>query len=86
MDLLPKITITGNTDYVNDIEFSPDGNYLLTGCDDNKARLWSVSDGSLVATLKYHDAGITSVSFSPDGKLLATAGSDGRIIVWEPNQ
>jgi len=55
---------------------------VLTGSLDRTARLWSIKDGSNVATLKGHTDVVTDVAFSPNGQLLLTASSDGTARIW----
>ena len=57
---------------VDSVTFSPDGTLLATGSIDGTARVWRMSDGSLVRTLTGYTNGARSVAFSPDGTLLAT--------------
>jgi len=48
------------------------------------ARVWSVSDGGLVAELAGHAGGLSGVSFSPDGRFVLTTSYDGTARVWDP--
>ncbi|MFH1897062.1 MAG: caspase family protein [Candidatus Desantisbacteria bacterium] len=59
--------------------FSPDGKYLVSGGEDDTIKLWSVSEGKLLQTLKGYSG---LVSFSPDGRYLATVGRDDTIKLW----
>ncbi|MFZ5881436.1 MAG: WD40 repeat domain-containing protein [Chloroflexota bacterium] len=68
---------------VNGIAFSPDGQKLAGGLDNNTAGIWSVSDGELLHTLEGHTEDVTSVAFSPDGSLLATGSVDRAVKVWK---
>ena len=65
------------------VVFSPDGNTLATGHEDNVIRLWDVASGKIVAKFEV-DSGdlIYSVAFSPDGKTLASGGKEGTIKLW----
>lgn len=64
-----------------DIEFTPDGRFIVTAGDD--VRIWEVPQGA-VSILHAHDAPIWDIAFSPDGRLLATGGAqDGVARLWD---
>jgi WD40 repeat protein len=69
---------------VEDIAFSPDGKILASALyqPENSVQLWQVSDGSLLRTLKGHDALVSSVAFSPDGGMLASGSEDATVRLW----
>jgi WD40 repeat protein len=69
-------------DIGHDIEFSPDGRLLATTSKDGAARIFRVSDGTVVATLR-HDGDVRAVAFSGDGRLVATASYDNTARVWD---
>ncbi|NES04174.1 MAG: hypothetical protein F6K22_15835 [Okeania sp. SIO2F4] len=80
-ELLHTLIHTGQ---VNSIDFSPDGQILVSGSTDGILRVWHF-DGTLLKSLDTHQANVLSVKFSPDGQMLASAGSDGKIILWNLN-
>jgi len=64
--------------------FSPDGRYLATAGDDQKVKVWTLSNGEEHdITPKGIVPGLCFICFSPDGKYLATAGKDGTARVWD---
>jgi WD40 repeat protein len=76
-------TLSGHTDWVNSVAFSPDGRLLASGSADRTIKLWDVASGSLVRTLSGHTDWVTSVAFSPDGRLLASGSADKTIKLWD---
>jgi len=78
--------LTGHSDWVNSLAFSPDGKTLASGSDDTTLILWDVASGKPIGQpLKEHTGAVTSVAFSPDGKTLASASSDSTILLWDPS-
>ena len=78
--------LTGHTDTVNSVAFSPDGHTLATGSADQTVRLWNVTDPThptpLGPPLTGHTDSVYSVAFSPDGHTLASgsAGPDRAVV------
>jgi WD40 repeat protein len=72
----------GPADVVYALATSPDGTLLAAGGGDHRARVWTLADKKLVATLEEHKGLLSGITFSHDGKLLATASIDRTVQVW----
>ncbi len=82
--LHPSHQLTGHTDEVYAVAFSPDGKLLATASNDRSVRLWEVASRQpLGEPLTGHTDEVYGVVFSPDGKLLATASNDRSVRLWE---
>jgi WD40 repeat protein/tetratricopeptide (TPR) repeat protein len=64
------------TTRVRSVCFSPDGGWLAAPSDDRTIKVWNVSGGALVCTLRGAAEEVRSVCFSPDGRVLAAASGN----------
>jgi len=64
------------------VAFSPDGKDMAAACHD-LAKVWTVADGALIATLPRHAGGFDMLIYSHDGTTIATWGEDGIARLWD---
>ena len=80
-------TLTGHTNSVSSVAFSPEGHILATASGDQTVILWDLTDRAqprrLGQPLTDHTNWVSSVVFSPDGHTLATASGDQTVILWD---
>lgn len=74
--------LTGHTDSVFAVAFSPDRSLVATCSGDQTARLWDAATGLIFCTLTGHARAVNGVAFSPDGTLLATSSIDQTARLW----
>ena len=81
------VDLRGHKYAVNGVAFSPDSTRVVTGSEDQTARVWDARTGTLLLELRGHAYAVNSVAFSPDGMRIATsAGMSGKqsdVRVWD---
>jgi len=79
-------SLTGPTDVVTSVAFSPNGRTLAAGSGDHKVWLWNLTDpahpGPLGQPLTGPTDYVNSVAFSPDGRTLAAGSDDEKVWLW----
>ena len=80
--------LSGHTNALFALIFSPDNKRIVTASRDRTARVWDSSIGRELLTLYGHPAPIYSVALSPDGVHLATGDEQGNLRIWniDPDQ
>jgi eukaryotic-like serine/threonine-protein kinase len=61
---------------------SADGNFILSACQDGRARVWATNNGKMVSVTPRLSTWIQSVAFSPDTARFATCADDGTVRIW----
>ncbi len=79
----------GHLDRVTALAFSPNGEFLASGGEDNKICIWKAKTGELLYQFnpenvdgELHQGAITSLTFTTQGKLISAA-RDKTIRVWD---
>jgi WD40 repeat protein len=65
------------------VAFSTDGRWLATGGEENTVKIWDVSSGGELRTLRGLTGEIFAVTVSPDGRWVASGGEDSTVKVWD---
>lgn len=69
---------------VNTVQYSPDGNYLLSGARDAHLNIFDVKNNyELVKSIPAHNYAVYSIIFSSGKKLFASASRDKTIKIWD---
>ncbi|EIM84044.1 WD40 repeat-like protein, partial [Stereum hirsutum FP-91666 SS1] len=67
---------------VQSVAFSADGQHIVSGSNNEVARIWDASTGKELKKLEGHTASITSVAFSIDGQLVVSGSVDKSVRIW----
>jgi WD40 repeat protein len=83
-----RFSLSGHTDVVTAVAFSPDGTRLATASTDRRIRVYEIEWGERVKArpqrqLTGHAGAVLDVGFSTDGQRLVTASADRTLKVWE---
>jgi WD40 repeat protein len=73
----------GDSEWVDDVAFSPDGKIIASGTVDGTVNLWERSTGKKIRELKGYLSQVRSIIFSPNGQTLAVTNYDGTLNFWE---
>jgi WD40 repeat protein len=77
-------TLTGHSERIRRIEYSPDGNQIASASDDKTVRLWDVKTGIYRYILNGHKGGVSRVAYSPQGDQVASANYGDRTVrLWD---
>ena len=75
--------MTGHSDMVLALAFTPTGASLASGGLDSTIKLWDVKTGRERSPLAGQTDGVPALAFAPGARRMASAGYDGTVKVWE---
>ena len=76
-------TLSGHRGGVNAVDWSPDGEWLVSG-GSNFDRLWK-PDGTSGPVITGHTDKVESVAWSPNGEWIASGSADTTVQLWKPD-
>ncbi len=82
-NMRPFATLPAHQSTVEQVLFSPNGQYLVTTSSDRMITVWSCQTWQLLHKLSGHQSAVLAAGISFDGKTLATGDSEGSIRLWD---
>jgi WD repeat-containing protein 61 len=76
-------SLSGHTNSVFALGYSPDEQYLVSGGRDAHLKFWNAENYTLEENVVAHMYAINFLSFNQDGKYLATCSMDKSIKIWD---
>lgn len=73
------VSILGHDKEIGAVEFTSDGNRLVTSGSDSLVKVWDLATGQELLSITTNIGGIEALAISRDGSTLAVGGSDGTI-------
>jgi WD40 repeat protein len=80
-----QLTLLGHTDYLTDLDWSNDGQWIVSGSGDRTARIWNAFTGELVRTILMSEIAnsvVLAIAWNPDNVRFATGTADGAFRIW----
>jgi hypothetical protein len=77
-----RAALSGHTEPVTALAFTPDGRLLVSGGGDGAVRLWELPEGRALGAVEAHPVKVTALAVSSDGSTLLTAARDGTLRLW----
>lgn len=72
-----------HSDTILGLDFSPQGDRIVSGSADHFVKMFRVSDGAFLEALEGHTHHVLGVSWKFDGRRIVSCGADNSIKVWD---
>ena len=81
---LDTLELSGHTDEIWDVKYSPSGNYILSCADDGKVIIWNAITGKKIKTLDATEGKVSTCYMNEEETQLMTIGFDDHIAtLWD---
>ncbi|MBF0605936.1 MAG: metallophosphoesterase [Magnetococcales bacterium] len=75
--------LVGHGRYVNSVVISTDGKKIISGSVDRTLRIWDMTTGNMLYTLKEHRDKVNSVAISVDSEKIVSGSDDKTVRIWD---
>jgi katanin p80 WD40 repeat-containing subunit B1 len=76
-------TYKGHSKQINDVRFSPDGRWVISGSLDGAVKLWDLTAGKLLHDFPGHSKSVSALRFNQNEFLMASASADRTVKFWD---
>ncbi|CAC22605.1 small subunit processome, U3 snoRNP-associated protein Utp1 [Schizosaccharomyces pombe] len=70
-------------DALSTLQYSSDGQRIITGADDGKIKVWDMNSGFCIVTFTQHTSAVSGLCFSKRGNVLFSSSLDGSVRAWD---
>jgi len=70
------------TDGLNTLAITAEGDYFVSGGQDKIVRLWDYDEGICYYSGVGHSGAVTKIAIAPNQKFVVSVGSEGSIFMW----
>jgi eukaryotic-like serine/threonine-protein kinase len=77
-------TYHGQSYNIRVLAWSPNGQRIASGSDDNTAHVWGAATGNNPTIYRGHSLYVEGVAWSPDSKRIASGSADTTVQIWDP--
>ncbi|MFD2717686.1 caspase family protein [Hymenobacter monticola] len=82
----PRLVIpTGQSSAIGDVQFSPNGHYMLTAAQDRSVVVWDIRTRKEVFTFLGHENGVSAMAVAPDNRTVVSGDFQGYVFWWDLN-
>jgi WD40 repeat protein len=75
--------LSGHTDILTAVNWSPDGNTLAGASSNGEMRLWDSNTGQLLFSFEGHTDYVTQLAWNSNSSQVASSSRDGTIRIWD---
>ena len=76
------LKLCGHNGAITSLAFSPDGQRIVSSCNDGTFKIWDAKTGAELITFSEHTRAVNGVEFSSDGTCIISCSSDGTVNVY----
>jgi serine/threonine protein kinase len=80
---LPDFSFPAHREGIISLDIDKNGELLITGSEDDSAKVWSLVTGQELFNLEAHSGDVIDVGIRPDGEEFFTSGTDSRSYTWD---